>query len=355
MAQMLAVVKESVEVGAVLCQRAIPTAAPGEVVIKVQAAAVCGTDIHIYDWNPWAQGAGINLPIVLGHECAGDVVAVGSGVTGLKPGDRVAVDTHIPCGHCRLCQSGRQHICQNLKLFGVHSDGCFAQYARVPAVCARRLPAEIPYTTGALFEPLGTAFRGAGETRPAGKTVAVIGCGPIGLFALASLRALGAARIIAVDISPTRLEIAEKLGADFLINPKKTDLVVALKDLTAGYGVDAFVEASGNVTATRQAFAALMKGGRVAMIGLAGKPLELDSGMDIVFKEATITGIHGRMMFSTWEALETLVASRRLQVEPVLTHRLPLRDFNAGIELARSGKAAKVILEPWRDGGGKEV
>ncbi|MDK2927705.1 MAG: threonine 3-dehydrogenase [Bacillota bacterium] len=346
---MLAVVKETTGPGARLAEREIPAPGPGEVVIRVRAAALCGTDIHIYEWNPWAQNAGLKLPFILGHECAGEVAAVGAGVHSLGVGDRVAVDTHIPCGTCRLCQTGRQHICQNLKLFGVHTNGCFAQYACVPAVCARRLPPEIPYEVGALFEPLGTAFRGAQATEPAGKTVAVIGCGPIGLFALASLRALGAARIIAVDVSPARLEIAQRLGADYLVNPSHNDPVAALKALTEGYGVDAFIEASGNARALRQAFQALMKGGRAALIGLPGRPIELDAGTDIVFKEATIVGIHGRLMFATWEALENLVAGGRLAVEPVITHRFPLAEFSPAIELARSAAAGKVLLDPWRE------
>ncbi|MDK2784408.1 MAG: threonine 3-dehydrogenase [Bacillota bacterium] len=347
MPRMSAVVKEGTGPGARLIERDIPSAGPGEVIIRVRAAAICGTDVHIYEWNRWAENAGIKLPIILGHECAGDVVEVGSGVNNLATGDRVAVDTHIPCGTCRLCQTGRQHICQNLKLFGVHTEGCFAQYARVPAACVRRLPREIAYEIGALFEPLGTALRGAQALEPAGKTVAVIGCGPIGLFALASLRALGAARTIAIDVSPARLELATKLGADFLVNPAQSNPVAALRALTDGYGVDAFIEASGNATAVRQAFQALMKGGRAALIGLPGRTLELDVGSDVVFKEATIFGIHGRLMFATWEIMQNLVVNGRLQVESVITQRLPLQDFAAGMELARSSSAGKVILLPW--------
>jgi threonine 3-dehydrogenase len=345
---MSAVVKERAGPGVRLIERDIPSAGPGEVIIRVRAAAICGTDVHIYEWNSWAQNAGIKLPIILGHECAGDVVEVGRGVDNLVVGDRVAVDTHIPCGTCRLCHTGRQHICQNLELFGVHTEGCFAQYARVPAACAWPLPQEVTYEVGALFEPLGTAFRGAQVLEPAGKTVAVFGCGPIGLFALASLRALGAARTIAIDVSPTRLELAAKLEADHLINPAGNDLAAVLIALTDGYGVDAFIEASGNTTALSQAFQALMKGGRAAIIGLPEKNLELDVGSDIVFKEATIFGIHGRLMFATWETMQNMVVSGRLQVESVITHRLPLQDFAAGIELARSSSAGKVILLPWQ-------
>mgnify|MGYP002409807563 CR=1 FL=1 len=348
MKNMLAVVKTTPG-DTSLSKVVVPYPSYGEVLIRVCAAAICGTDIHIYDWNAWAQNAGISLPLILGHECSGVIEEVGPGVTNLQVGDRVAVDTHIPCGHCRLCLTGRQHICQNLKLFGVHIDGCFADYAKVPATCVHRLSDKIPFPIAALFEPLGTAFRGVQAVNPAGKTVAVIGCGPIGLLAIASARVLGAAKIIAVEPSKTRLQLAQTLGAHYCVDPMQIDPGAELKRLTNGYGVDAFIEASGNPIATHQAFQALMKGGKAAFIGLGAKPLELNIGSDIVFKEATVRGIHGRLMFETWETLDNLVTAELLNVGPVITHTLPLSDFDQGINLARLAYCGKVILQPQGD------
>lgn len=321
----------------------VPTCGPADVLIRVRAAALCGTDLHLYDWNAWAQGAGVKLPLILGHECCGDVVAVGRQVTGLAVGDKVAVETHIPCGVCRQCQNGEQHICQNLRLFGVHVPGCFAQYAVVPAQCARRLPADISYDIGAVMEPLGTAFRAASTAQVGGAHVVVSGCGPIGLFAVAAARYLGAARIIATDVSAPRLALAARLGADITLDPTRDDVVSAVLATTGGYGADAIIEASGNAAALEQTFHFLRKGGRLALVGLPGRPLSLDVGPQVVFKEARISGIHGRRMFATWTALENALASGRLAVEPVITHRLPLAQWREGIEAAKSGAACKVI------------
>lgn len=230
MENMLAVIKTAPN-NTSLNKKSIPHPAYGEVLIKIHAAAICGTDIHIYDWNAWAQNTQISLPLTLGHECSGVIEELGPGVTNLQVGDRVSIDTHIPCGHCRLCLTGRQHICQNLKLFGVHTDGCFAEYAKITAKCVHRLSDTISFPIGALFEPLGTAFRGAQVIDPPGKTVAVIGCGPIGLFAIASARALGAAHVIAVEPSKTRLQLAQTVGATTCIDPLKPTSVWSLNVL----------------------------------------------------------------------------------------------------------------------------
>lgn len=343
---MRAVVKETSNVGAVLKDVEMPILNEGEVLIKVKAAAICGTDIHIYNWNSWAQNNNINLPTILGHECSAEVVEVGTGVKNLKPGDYVACDTHIPCGECYQCRNGEQHICQNLKLFGVHTNGCFAEYATIPAICAVKIPESIHPNVGAVLEPLGTSVRANVEIQSSGKNVAVIGCGPIGLMAVAAAKAFGAANIYAVDINDYRLEIAKELGATETINSTKENSVDKLKELTNGVGVDAFIDASGSTIAILDGLKALRKGGKVALIGLPSKPLEIDLGSQIVFKEATIVGIHGRRMFETWTVMSNLLDKGLLNIDPVITHVLKLEEFEEGFDISIKGIGGKVILVP---------
>lgn len=326
-----------------------PTPGPGEVLIKVAAAAICGTDIHIYEWNEWAANANLKVPGIIGHECGGEVVALGPGVTSLAMGDRIAVETHIACGSCYQCQTGSQHICQRLKLFGLHTDGCFAEYAIVPEGVAWRLPAEIPWEQAALFEPAGVALHGVERAGVAGCDVAVVGCGPIGLYAVQMARALGAGQIFALDIAPGRLALAAQVGATQVINPAATDAAEAILAATGGKGVDAVIESSGSGGALRAAFAYLRKGGRVALLGLPAGDVPLNIARDLVFKEATLIGIHGRHMWRTWNMLQGLVATRRVDLTQVVTHRLDLEAFDQGFALSQTGGAGKVLLLP---GGG---
>ncbi len=343
---MRAVVKEDANIGAVLKNIEIPKPKEDEVLIKVKAAAICGTDIHVYNWNNWAQNNNINLPLTLGHECSAEVVEVGSGVKTLKIGDYVACETHIPCGTCYQCRNGEQHICGNLKMFSIHTNGCFAEYATIPAICAVKIPETIHPYVGAVLEPLGTSIRANVEIQSSGKNIAVIGCGPIGLMAVNAAKAFGAANIYAADINDSRLEIAQELGATATINSSKDYLADKLKELTQGVGVDAFIDASGNTDAILEGFKGLRKGGKVALIGLPSKPLEIDLGSQVVFKEATIIGIHGRRMFETWTLMSNLLDKGLLNIEPVISHVLPLEEFEKGFDLSVKGIGGKVILVP---------
>lgn len=343
---MKAVVKENANIGAVLKDVDMPVLNEGEVLIKVKAAAICGTDIHIYNWNPWAQNANIKLPSTLGHECSAEVVEIGPGVKGLKPGDYVACETHIPCGECYQCKNGEQHICQNLKLFGIHTNGCFAEYAKIPAVCAVKIPESIHPNIGAVLEPLGTGVRANVEVQSSGKNIAVIGCGPIGLMAINVAKAFGAANIYAVDINDYRLGIAKEMGATEIINSMSVNSADKIKELTHGVGVDAFIDASGSTPAILDGFKALRKGGMVALIGLPSKPLEIDLGSQVVFKEATIIGIHGRRMFETWTVMSNLLDKGLLNLDPVITHVLKLEEFEKGFDISNKGIGGKVILVP---------
>ncbi len=343
---MIAVVKQERRVGAKLEEVKTPELGSEDVLVKVKATALCGTDLHIYEWSPWAQNAGIHPPQIMGHEFSGEIAAVGNAVVNLTPGDYVAGETHIPCGKCYQCRNGQQHICGNLKLFGVHTDGCFAEYAKIPAICAVKIPTTIPPEIGAVFEPLGTALRASLAVKVAGKNVAVIGCGPIGLFAIACSRAMGAANIIATDVVNERLQLSKELGADASLNPAKEDVVDAALEMTRGVGVDVFMDASGSVAAIKQGFQYLRKGGEVALIGLPSEPIELNLGPDIIFKEAKIIGIHGREMFSTWTQMENMIDKGLLNLDPIISHRMPLSEFEKAFELIKTGKGCKVILDP---------
>jgi threonine 3-dehydrogenase len=324
----------------------VPQPGPNEVLVKVKAAALCGTDLHIMEWNPWAQNAGIKLPYVMGHEFCGEIVTVGSAVTSHKVGDRVAGETHVPCGNCYHCLNGLQHICHNMKIWGVHTDGCFAKYAVIPAICARIIPTSIPDAHGAVMEPLGTALRAAHEADVDGANLVVLGCGPIGLFAASAAIAFGAAKVIVTDISEDRLAIARSIGVTMALNPLKDDVPAIILRETGGFGTDAIIDASGNVDALKQSFKYLRKGGRMALIGLPGKPLSVDLGPEVVFKEAKIIGIHGRKMFETWTQMENMMAAGKLNIDPIITHTLPLEKWKEGVDLAVSGKGCKVIYLP---------
>lgn len=343
---MQAVVKSVAGPGVSLQRVPVPEPGPAEALVRVKAAAVCGTDLHIAQWNAWAQQAGIRLPLVMGHEFCGEVVGVGSLVRGLTPGDYVAGETHLPCGECYQCRNGLQHICNNLQLFGIHRHGCFAEYATIPALCARKIPTSIPPRIGAILEPLGTSLRAVLELDVAGETVAVTGCGPIGLLAIAAAKAVGAFRVVATDIRADRLALARRLGADVALDPSAADVVGEVLAITQGVGVDAFVDASGDERAIQSAFRCLRKGGKVALIGLPSTPVRLNLGVDVVFKEARILGIHGRMMYETWTHMENLLAGGRLTVDPVVTHEMPLAECAEGMALLGEGKGGKVILVP---------
>ncbi len=343
---MKAIVKTGSGSGAEFKRVKKPECKADEVLIKVKAAAVCGTDLHVYDWNSWAAGAGIELPVVMGHECSGEIAAVGKNVNGFEIGDYVAVETHIPCGECYQCQNGEQHICQNLKLFGIHTNGCFAEYAALPSKVVRKLSRDIPPEIGAMLEPLGVGFRAGLEMRVSSRKVAVIGCGPIGLLTIASVKALGAAEIYAIDIIDDRLALAKDVGATRCLNSKEVDTAKEIIEITGGVGADAFIDASGNVNAINQGFKFLRKGGEVGLVGLPSKPISLDLGPDVVFKEAKIYGFHGRKMFDTWTKMDNMLSNKLLNVKPVVTHVMPLEKFQDAVDLLKQGKGSKIILIP---------
>ena len=343
---MKAVVKPDRAPGAEVRDLGRPTIGPKDLLVEVKAAAICGTDIHIYDWTDYAQ-ARIEPPMVFGHEFCGEVVSIGDQVTKVEPGDLVAGETHIPCGHCYQCETGNQHVCEHMAIVGVHTDGAFAEFARLPEACAWKLPEDRSPELGAIMEPLGVATHGVLVDRVDGRSVVVFGCGPIGLFALGVAAACGASQLFAVEVNPTRLEMAPLMAPQAtLINPREENVLETILGATGGRGVEVSIELTGNPVATRQAFQVLAIGGRVSLVGLPSGPIELDLVDDVIYREAKVYGTTGRLMWETWWRMEQLLASGRLDPMPVITHRLPLADIDEAMELAKSGQAGKIILLP---------
>jgi threonine 3-dehydrogenase len=354
LAPMRALRKTARRPGAELEDIPVPEPGEGDVLVRVHAASICGTDLHINDWNEWAQGRINRLPMTFGHEVAGTVEAVGSEVHHVQPGTFVAAETHIACGVCSTCRSGRAHICRNLQILGVDTDGAFAEYVVVPAENAWIVGEGIHPDHASVMEPFGNAvhatFGTEGGEDLLTNPVAVIGCGPIGLFSVGIARALGAWKVMAIEPNDERRALAAKMGADLLVDPKAEDPVDAVLGATEGAGAEVVLEMSGNARAIDQGTRMLARGGRMSLLGLPDGPVTLDLNDQVIFKEARILGITGREMFRTWQQTTTLLSTGRVDISPVITHRFPLERFDEAFETAASGAAAKVIVFPHADG-----
>ncbi len=346
MAKMKAVIKAKPGPGAELVDMEKPVPGPDQVLVKVLATSICGTDLHIYEWNEWAQARIKNLPQVMGHELCGEVLELGKNVKNVKKGDIISAETHIACGHCYLCHTGNAHICVNGKIFGVDVNGVFAEYAVVPGANAWILDEKIPKDFASVMEPLGNAVHTVLAGEITGNTVLVTGCGPIGVMSVAVSRICGATKVIATELNDYRIQLAKKVGADLVITPKKENVVEKVLKETDGLGVDVVLEMSGNPIAIKQAFESLRPGGRFSILGIPDKPMEIDLGKDIVFKYITVQGINGRLMFSTWHKTSRFLSSGRLDLEPIITHRFRLEEFEKGMELMQSGNCGKILLYP---------
>ncbi|HEY3315474.1 MAG TPA: L-threonine 3-dehydrogenase [Bacillota bacterium] len=324
---------------------AIPEIGPHDVLVKVEVASICGTDLHIYNWDPWSQGR-IKPPRIIGHEFAGRIVELGREVEGLSPGAFVSAESHTTCGTCYQCRTGQGHVCRDYRILGVDRDGCFADYVAVPAASVWVNDPDVPAEICSIQDPLGNAIHTALSGEIVANTVAVFGCGAIGLCAIAVAKAAGAATIYAVDVNDYRLDLARKLGAAVTLKADRDDVVRALLDGSNGLGVDVVLEMSGAPSAIRQAFGGLRNGGRVALLGVPSRPVEMDLAEQIIFKGAIVHGITGRRLWDTWYKMRSLLASRRLDVALVITHRFKLEEFEKGFALMRSGNCGKVVLYP---------
>jgi threonine 3-dehydrogenase len=340
---MMALVKESAAPGAALREVPVPQPGPGQVLVRVLAASVCGTDIHIERWDPWAQDNFGPPPMIFGHEMAGIVVGHGAGTGRVRLGELVAAETHLVDGTCYQCRTGRAHVCQNLRILGVHVPGTFAEYVAIPETNAWVSEGLAP-EVAALQEPMGNAVHAAFVEEIAGQSVAVLGCGPIGLMAVAIARLAGARHVFATDINPERLAIARTMGADEVIDARE-DVAARLRALTGGDGVDVVLEMSGAEAALHQGLAALTNGGRISLLGTHSRPATLDLSEEIIFKGIRVYGITGRRMFETWYRTTALL-EEGLDITPIITHRLPLADYGQAFDLVAAGHAGKVVLLP---------
>jgi len=336
--------------GAEMVEVPIPAAGEGEVLVHVHGASICGTDLHIFDWNEWAEKRITRLPMTFGHEVAGTVEAVGPEVHHLEPGTFIAAETHIACGRCSSCRTGRAHICENLEILGVDTDGAFAEYVVLPAANAWVVGEGIHPDVASIMEPFGNAVHAAfgtgGGEDIATNAVAVIGCGPIGLFAVGIARSLGAWKVIAIEPNGYRREMASAMGADLSIDPSAADPVECVMRATNGGGAEVVLEMSGNARAIDQGTRMLSRGGRMSLLGLPDGPVTLDLADQVIFKEARLQGITGREMFRTWQQTTTLLSTGRVDVTPVITHRFPLEKFEEAFATTASGHSGKVILFP---------
>jgi threonine 3-dehydrogenase len=337
-----ALVKQSAGPGFVLKDVPEPRIRDDEVLIRVRRAGVCGTDVHIHEWDAWAQGR-VKPPIVVGHEFAGEVAQVGSLVTDVREGDRVTAEGHIVDGRCLLCRTGNAHVCPYTRIIGVDRDGCFGEYIAMPATNVWHLDDKTSFDIGGIHDPMGNAFHTALTADIPGASVLITGCGPIGLFAVGICKAAGASRIIATDLNETRLALARTMGAHDALRPDQAR--DAVHRHTDKLGVDVVLEMSGVPSAIHQAFDLVRVGGRVQMLGIPARPMEVNFATEVIFKGITIYGVVGRRMYDTWHQMTRFLRSGQFDPTPVITHRFPLEAFDEAIGAIKSGEAGKVIFE----------
>jgi threonine 3-dehydrogenase len=319
-----------------------PKVGHNDVMIRIRKTAICGTDIHIYTWDSWAQKT-IPVPMAVGHEYSGEIVEIGSEVQGFSVGDRVSGEGHITCGYCRNCRAGRRHLCRNTTGVGVNRPGSFAEYLVIPAFNAFKLPASISDEVASILDPLGNATHTALSFNLVGEDVLITGAGPIGIMATAIARFVGARHIVVTDVNDFRLGLARKMGATRAINVTRESLDQTMKDLGMQEGFDVGLEMSGNPAAFRDLLRTMHHGGSVALLGIPPEDTAIDWNQ-VIFKGLVIKGVYGREMFETWYKMAAMLQSG-LDVSPIITHRLPLAEFREGFEIMKSGQSGKVILD----------
>jgi threonine 3-dehydrogenase len=337
-----ALVKSRAERGIWLEETSQPAIGPNDVLIRVQKTSICGTDLHIYNWDAWAQRT-IDVPLIVGHEFMGEVADVGSAVAGVAPGDRVSGEGHVTCGHCRNCRAGKRHLCRNARGIGIHRAGCFADYLCLPASNVFRLPEEIPDDIAAFLDPLGNATHTALSFELVGEDVLITGAGPIGLMASAIARHVGARHVVVTDINDYRLGLARKMGATRTVNVLREGLAAVQGDLGMTEGFDVGMEVSGSAEALRDMLAHMHHGGRVALLGIPPGEVAIDWN-HVIFKGLILKGIYGREMFETWYKMATMLQSG-LNVTPVLTHHFHAGEYEEAFAVMQAGQCGKVVLD----------
>ena len=339
---MKALVKEKREPGIWMADVPVPQCGHNDVKIMIAKTAICGTDIHIFNWDKWSQET-VPVPMVIGHEFAGTVVEVGGEVERFAPGDRVSGEGHITCGYCRNCRAGRRHLCRNTVGVGVNRPGCFAEYLVIPATNAYHLPDDIPDDLGTILDPFGNAAHTALSFDMVGEDVLITGAGPIGCMAAAIARHVGARHVVVTDINDFRLGLAAKMGATKIVNVTTATITDAMGELGMQEGFDVGLEMSGNPRALGDLLKAMNHGGKVALLGIPPGAVEIDL-VDIILKGLVVKGIYGREMFETWYKMITMLQSG-LDIDPIRTHRFAIDDYEKGFEIMASGQSGKVILD----------
>jgi threonine 3-dehydrogenase len=339
---MKALVKKEASPGIWLDDVPEPKVGPNDVLIEIDRTAICGTDMHIYKWDAWAQKT-IPVPMAVGHEYCGRIVDLGSEVRGLKTGDRVSGEGHITCGYCRNCRAGRRHLCRNTVGVGVNRPGAFAEYLAIPAVNAFHLPDLIRDDIASILDPFGNATHTALAFNMVGEDVLITGAGPIGIMAVAIARFVGARNVVITDVNDYRLELARKLGATRAVNVSRDSLDKVMKELNMQEGFDVGLEMSGSPAALREMLRTMNNGGSVAILGIPPEDAAIDWNQ-VIFKGLTIKGIYGREMFETWYKMSALLQSG-LNIDPIITHHFPIQEYLEGFETMGSGKSGKVILD----------
>ena len=323
--------------------RPVPTPGPRDVLIRVKKVGICGTDRHIWEWDPWAAGR-IPVGIVTGHEFVGTIEQVGSAVTNYKPGQRVSAEGHITAWKDYNSRTGNAHIASDTKIIGIDRDGCFAEYVCVPEENVWPVHASIPDKIAAVLDPLGNAVHTVMAANVSAKSVLVTGTGIIGLMSITVAKAAGASRIFATDLDPKRRALAKKLGATEAFDPRDDQWIADIRKHCRGEGADVLLEMSGAAPALTQGFEALRNGGTAALLGLFGKPVTFDINKLVIFKGCTVLGINGRKMFETWYQMEELLLSGRLELEDIVTHEFPLEQFKKAHETMITGEGIKVVM-----------
>ncbi len=329
--------------GLELVEIPMPVVKPNEVLIQVKKRAICGTDLHIYQWDEWS-GKRLRPPLTVGHEFCGAIVETGPEVRHYRVGELVTAEMHLVCEQCFQCRTGNAHLCDNVVILGVDGEGCFADFIAVPESNLWRVPPGVDEEIAAIYDPFGNAVHTVMAGPTVGKSFLVVGGGPIGLAAIPVARAAGASRVILSEVQQYRRDLGKKMGADLVVDPLSEDLTALVMEMTSGQGVDVVLEMSGHPAAIQQGFKTLRKNGRYTLLGIPAKPISIDLAVDVIFPGIQIQGVNGRRMYETWFQMDALLQGGRLDLKPLITHRFAMEDFREAFAVGLSGQAGKIIL-----------
>lgn len=341
--KMKGITKVKPEKGLDILEYDVPELGYDEVLIKIRKAGICGTDMHIYNYDRWAETR-LKLPFIAGHEFVGDVVDVGTGVKNIKKGERVSAEGHIICGACRFCRTGQGHICQNTKIIGVDINGCFADYIKMPEGNLWPVSEKIPDKFAAIFDPLGNAMHTITSGDISSKSVLISGAGAIGLFAIPLAKYMGANSVIVVEPNEYKYNLAKKVGADHVLKPQDKNIKEAVYDLTDGLGPEVVLEMSGNANGIRFAFDVIRNGGTYVMLGISSADVTINWAKDVIFKCTTIVGVSGRRMYDTWYKCNDFLEKHHDLIDPIITDEIDYKDYQKGFDDMNTGNTGKIIL-----------